>query len=58
MKQDDEMAVATIRFNLPKSEIQEIMLRYEWSAAAWSDVFAERDAAEFELKRKAKSCKN
>jgi len=47
----DQLAVATMRFNLPLSKIQEIMLQHEWSAAAWSDVFAQRDFNETQAAR-------
>ena len=50
----EELATITVRYRLPKSEAQAMMLDERARQVSWDDVFAERDAQRAEIERLTK----
>jgi hypothetical protein len=47
----EELATITVRYRLPRSEAQAVMLDERARQVSWDDVFAERDAQRAEIER-------
>lgn len=50
----EELATITVRYRLPRSEAQAVMLDERARQVSWDDVFAERDAQRAEIERLTK----
>lgn len=50
----EELATITVRYRLPRSEAQAVMLDERARQISWDDVFAERDAQRAEIERLTK----